>query len=89
MHVASAMSSKPKSEWCTCLELDGSRGEYPPKSGRGRGIDGKELPPRSLWWAEVSPYVIPGLALLIAAVGTSEWFKKSLPWNAPAGDISK
>lgn len=34
-HVASAMSQYPKSQWCTCTNVDGSKGEFPPKAGQG------------------------------------------------------
>ncbi|CDK30023.1 unnamed protein product [Kuraishia capsulata CBS 1993] len=33
LHVPSAMSSFPKSEWCTC---EGSTNEYPPRAGTGK-----------------------------------------------------
>lgn len=34
-HVAAAMKPYPKSEWCTCINADGTRGEFPPKAGQG------------------------------------------------------
>lgn len=35
LHVPVAMGDAPKNEWCTCLNVDGSKGEYPPKVGTG------------------------------------------------------
>lgn len=35
LHVPIAMGDAPKAEWCTCLNADGSKGEYPPKVGTG------------------------------------------------------
>ncbi|ODQ60066.1 hypothetical protein WICANDRAFT_62635 [Wickerhamomyces anomalus NRRL Y-366-8] len=36
LHIPSAMSNSPKEEWCTCVNSDGERGEYPPKAGTGK-----------------------------------------------------
>lgn len=65
-HVPSAMANIPPEEWCTCVEKDGSRGAYPPASGKGRSLDGRVAPP-PLVWSVLAPYAVPCAALVGAA----------------------
>lgn len=37
-HIPAAMAQFPKSEWCTCTNADGSRGEYPPQATQGKSL---------------------------------------------------
>lgn len=38
MHIPSVMDYIEKSEWCTCVNADGSTSKYPPKAGSGKAV---------------------------------------------------
>lgn len=68
------MNSVAKDQWCTCTELDGTRGMYPPKSGTGRSLDGMRVAEPKSFFSEVGPLIL----LCVVLGGVSIYLNNSL-----------